>query len=136
MNRIDPRLRLEALRMSRFGVVGAVATATHLLLVSVLITATNLPTLAANTLAFLIAFGISLAGHYFWTFQKPGELRRATFRFMLVSLSAFICNTLVLAFALNAGWFSPLVTTLLAAAVIPLSTYLASRLWAFQVRTP
>jgi len=136
MNKISPRLRLEALRISRFGLVGVAATATHLLLVSALITATTLPTLAANTLAFLTAFGISLTGHYFWTFQKPGNARRATGRYMLVSFFALTSNTLVLAFALNAGWFSPLLTAILAAAVIPLASYLASSLWAFRAHNP
>ena len=75
MKNLSPRLQLEALRISRFGVVGAAATATHLLLVSILVAGTSLPTLTANTLAYLTAFGISLAGHYFWTFQKPGDLR-------------------------------------------------------------
>lgn len=136
MSNVSPRLRLEALRLSRFGMVGAAATVSHLLLASILITGTTLPILAANTVAFLTAFGISLTGHYCWTFQKPGDLRRAAIRFMLVSVSAFACNTLALALALNAGWFTPLVTTLLAAAVIPLATYLASRLWAFRAPTP
>jgi putative flippase GtrA len=133
MKTFNPRLKLEALRLSRFGAIGTAATVTHLLLVSLFTAGTTLAPLTANTLAYLVSFGISLGGHYFWTFQKPGDLGQSTLRFMLVSLAAFLSNTLALAFALEAGWFSPLITIFLAAAIIPLATYLASRLWVFRV---
>jgi putative flippase GtrA len=126
------RLWREAVIGFRFGIVGGIATVVHILIVAFLLSNTPLPTLAANTLAFLSAFGVSFTGNYLWTFGSPGHPRRAMRRFLLISCSAFAVNTLILATILRAGWLAPLYAAILSAAVIPAITFLASRLWGFQ----
>jgi putative flippase GtrA len=70
---VGKKLWREAIIASRFGLVGITATAVHMLAVSVLLSETQLPTLLANACAFLVAFCVSFAGNYVWTFQLPGE---------------------------------------------------------------
>jgi putative flippase GtrA len=53
-------------------------------------------------------------------------------RFFLISASAFAANTFLLAALLNADWLTPIATALSAATVIPLITFLASRMWGFR----
>jgi putative flippase GtrA len=130
--RIATYLWIELVLAGRFGLVGVAATAVHMLVVWLLIEASLLPTLAANLVAFLAAFGVSFAGNYYWTFQSPGSPRRAIRRFFLISSSAFAANTILLAGLLHAGWLPPTAAAITAAAVIPLITYMASRLWGFR----
>ena len=129
---VRKRLWREAIIAARFGLVGIAATAVHILVVYVLLSETLLPTLLANTLAFLTAFGISFSSNYIWTFQSPGNPPRALRRFLLISVSAFAINTLILAVILSAQWLSPFFAVTVSSTVMPLITFLVSRLWGFQ----
>ncbi len=70
---VGKKLWREAIIAARFGLVGITATAVHILAVSVLLSETQLPTLLANACSFLVAFCVSFAGNYVWTFQLPGH---------------------------------------------------------------
>jgi putative flippase GtrA len=131
-NTVRRKLWRETIIAARFGLVGVMATVVHIVVVSFVLSETLLPTLLANTLAFLAATCISFTGNYIWTFQSPGDPRRAMRRFLLISVSAFVANTLLLVTIIQAGWLSPLFATISSAAIIPLITFLASRLWGFQ----
>jgi putative flippase GtrA len=125
------RIWRELLTVLRFGIVGVMATTVHIFVVWVLLNHTHLATLIANAFAFLTAFGVSFSGHYFWTFQNPGDPGRAVRRFLLISSGGFAMNTLFLASMLRMGWLSPFASAVVSVAVIPLATFLASRLWGF-----
>ena len=116
----------------RFFLVGGMATIIHMLVVSILIYKTSLPVLAANLIAFMIAFGISFSGNYYWTFSKACRPKRAIRRFLLIATSAFAANSILLSALLNAGLLSPISSALIAALIIPSITFLGSRLWAFS----
>lgn len=126
------RLWSELVVAGRFGIVGIAATSLHVGVVWLLIETTVLPVLVANFVAFLTAFSVSFAGNYFWTFCAPGNPGRAMRRFFLISLSAIVANTSLLAGLVHTGWFSPVTSAITAATIIPLTTFLASRLWIFQ----
>lgn len=129
----QPRERtLRDLAMAaRFGLVGLAATGTHMLALLLFCERTALPLLLSNTLAFLVAFGISFGGHYFWTFRSPGAPLRAAGRFFVIAGIAFLCNTLTLLAVNASGFLSPFHASLAAIFVIPPTTYIASRLWGF-----
>lgn len=129
---VRKRLWRETLIAARFGLVGMAATVVHILVVSLLLAETVTPPLVANTLAFLTAFSISFTGNYLWTFRSPGAPSRAMRRFLVISVSAFAVNTFILAAILRTGWLPPFYAAIVSAAVVPLITFLASRLWGFQ----
>lgn len=116
---------------TRFGLVGLAATGTHMLALHFFCERTALPVLPSNTLAFLLAFGISFTGHYFWTFRAPGAPLRAAARFFVISGISFLFNTLTLLAANASGFFSPFHAALVAVFVIPPTTFIASHLWGF-----
>lgn len=122
----------EMIVAARFGIVGMVATAVHIMIVWLLLAFMAFSPLVANTFAFLTAFGISFFGHYRWTFGSPGNTGRAIKRFLLISVSAFVVNTLLLAFLVRGEWFSPTIAAIFSAAVVPLITFVTSRFWGFQ----
>lgn len=117
----------------RFGAVGGVATAIHLVILFVLLSHISLSLFLANATAFGCAFGVSFLGNYRWTFGAPGAVRLAVLRFFVVSLLAFLVNNLVLAAMLQANWLEPTLSALVSALVIPVITFLASRFWAFKI---
>lgn len=122
----------EIITAGRFGLVGLLATVVHIAIVWVLLALTNIVPVLANTLAFMVAFCISFVGNYLWTFRSPGSPRRAIFRFFVIAASAFIVNTLVLAFLVRQDWFSPVVSAILSASLVPVISFFASRLWGFE----
>lgn len=126
------RLAQELLIVFRFGLVGITSTAAHILIVWLLLFDTQVEPLVGNLCAFLIAFGISFSGNYIWTFRIQGHLGQAISRFLLISVSAFVLNTLALAGILHANFVSPSVAAIFAAMVIPAFTFIASRLWCFR----
>lgn len=122
----------EGLAILRFGLVGALATTVHIVTVWLLLTRFAINPIWANTLAFLTAFWFSFAGNYLWTFRSLGNLRRAIFRFFVIAVSAFVANSLLLAFLVNKGWFSPVVSAVFSSSITPIVSFLASRFWAFK----
>jgi len=127
------RIRYELFIAARFGTVGIIATAVHIMIVWLLLSLTELHPLVANAFAFMTAFVISFVGNYRWTFGSPGKPAKAMTRFFLISASAFSINTLLLAFLVRAGWFSPTISATFSAAVVPVITFLASRFWGFNL---
>lgn len=116
----------------RFGLVGSLATVIHVAILWMLLSETLLPVLMANTIAFLCAFGFSFAGNYLWTFGAPGSPKRAVLRFLTISASAFLLNSVLLATILELDWFDPTSAAIGTAAIIPVITFLASRFWGFK----
>lgn len=116
----------------RFALVGVGATLSHLGIVSVLLIYTTCPAVLANTLAFLLAFGVSFTGNYLWTFNRPGKVTQAMRRFFLISGSAFLLNTALLVGLLQLTALPAVYAAPSAALVVPVFTYLASRLWGFR----
>lgn len=128
------RLLRELFIAARFGVVGVCATALHIGVVWSLLTFTTMPALLANLVAFLCAFGLSFTGNYIWTFSNPGSAGKAMRRFFLISLTAFLINSTLLATILASGWLSPRLAAVASASVVPGITFLASRFWGFRQR--
>lgn len=126
------RLQHEAYLAIRFALVGCAATAVHIFVLWTLLSNTLLPVLIANAIAFLSAFGFSFTGNYLWTFGALGAPSQALQRFFLVSICAFILNSLLLAIALKLGWSSEPTAAMSVALIMPLITFFCSRLWAFN----
>ncbi len=113
-----------------FGVVGCCAAAVHLGIVS-LIVPLGLAPLAANVVGFCGAFGVSFAGHNYWSFPAAGrEKRRAALRFFLVACSSFALNETLYWLVLQTG-IDYRVALVLVLGTVALLTLLVSRYWAF-----
>lgn len=126
------RIRQELSLLSRFSLVGIVATAVHMSVVWFLISRNGMSPYAANVIAFLMAFMVSFSGQYYWTFVSTQHWRVAFARFFLLSGTAFLFNNLLLASILSANILSAALATVLAAGSIPVFTYFLARYWALK----
>ncbi len=116
--------------------VGASATLVHFGVVVALVSLGLAAPLAANVVAWGVAFMVSFVGHWRLSFaSQRAPARRASARFFLVSAAAFALNQLAYWLLLRAGWNYGVALAVVLAAVA-LATYLVSRHWAFAARHP
>lgn len=125
-------------RIAWFVFVGCAAAAVHLGTVVLLVSNLGWAPLAANVVAWLIAFCVSFSGHWHLTFPHSGApMVRAIRRFFSISLAGFAINESMYAVLLHftgARWYAAvLFFVLLAVAVI---TYVLSSRWAFRGTGP
>ena len=116
----------------KFGLVGAAATGVHIAAGVVLI-GVGWPAALANPVAFLFAFGVSFAGHLWYSFaQQNPDPRRALRRFAVVAGIGFVCNEAILIAILQTALVTAPVALALSTACAAALTFVLSRLWAFQ----
>lgn len=119
--------RAEAFQAIRFIIVGAVATATHMVVATLLYTLMQGRHIAiANFMAWLVAFGVSFWGHQRVTFKRQTTLRR----FLLMSLTGLAINYATLGGLLLTPLHS-LLAMLTAIAVAAATTYLLAKFHTF-----
>jgi putative flippase GtrA len=130
---LPPLLR----QLACFVAVGVAATATHWCLVVLLVEVWRLPAAAANLAGWVLAFGVSFAGHYTLTFRHANaNWKRSAWRFFLISAGGFAVNELAYVGLLHTMALPyDLLLALLLVAQAGL-TFLASRLWAFHHAAP
>lgn len=118
--------------MVRFGLVGLGATAVHLGVAWIAYRLAGVPPYWANGIAFSIAFGVSYLGHSSWTFGRRGAHARSLPRFLIIALIGYaLSNVLIWLIVTELG--RPFEIALLGILfVVPASTWLMARFWAFR----
>lgn len=116
-----------------FVAVGATATATHFLVVWLLVRGASLSPAWANMPAFWIAFCVSYAGHNVFTFAgRSQSLPSSVLRWMAVSVGGFLLNQSLYMLALR--WIQAvhyLVLLFFVTGIVTLMTYFLGKYWAF-----
>lgn len=116
-------------QLMRFGLVGGLATVTHLGVAWWLLYAwPALSPFLVNFGAFVIAFQVSFLGHSRFTFRQKGS----AVRFLVVTLSGFAINNTLLWLFLMAGVKSGFVAICLSVVLVPLFVFAGARLWVFK----
>jgi len=118
-------------QLVRFSFVGAAATLMHLLVGVTLIHAGWVPTIA-NAAAFSIAFFISFAGHFGYTFAAgSASIQASLVRFIAVALGGFAANEAIIAGLLIRHVLSPTSTLIVSTGLVAVATFALCRKWAF-----
>ena len=113
-----------------FVIFGVAASATH---VAVALSAARwlgMAPLTANTLAFVVALGVSYLGNAIVTFRVEPWRLRAFLKFCVLAVAGFILNqAVVYALTVRLGW--PFWASLMVVvALVPPATFLLAKLWA------
>jgi len=117
-----------------FGLVGASAAAVHFGVVWALVEICGWPALAANVAGFLLAFGVSFAGHHHLSFAaQKARVGESLPRFAAVAVLGFVSNELLYALLLSQGMEYRL-ALLLVLVLVAAMTWMLSRFWAFRTR--
>ena len=117
-----------------FGVVGVAATVVHYFVA--LAASMFIPIVFANPVGFLCAFWVSYFGHLHLTFQVSGMSKNHLARiakFFAVALAGFLVGQGALVVLLSkipmlADWQA----LMLAVAIVPITTFVISRIWVFK----
>lgn len=120
-------------QLLQFVLVGGTAAATHLAVVGLLVVLLGMPPLAANVLAFLVAFVVSYNGHALFTFSAARARGwPVVARFFAVACLSFVANELLYYIALNwLHWhyFWSLAAVLV---LVAIGTFVISKFWVFK----
>ncbi|GAA3999279.1 hypothetical protein GCM10022279_23750 [Comamonas faecalis] len=119
----------------QFVLVGGAAAATHLAVVALLVALLGLAPLAANVLAFLVAFVVSYNGHALLTFSGSGARGwPVVARYFAVASLGFAINELLYAAALHWLHWHYLWSLLAVLLLVAIGTFVLSKFWAFKAR--
>lgn len=123
-------------QLLQFVLVGGAAAATHLAVVGGLVSLTGMAPLAANVLAFLVAFVVSYNGHALLTFARvPVRGWAVAARFFAVACLSFALNELLYAVALYWLHWNYLWSLAAVLVLVAVATFLLSKFWAFKARS-
>lgn len=129
-----------AIQFIKFGAVGGAATLTHVGSFSLGIELFGMRPLVSNLAAFCMAFGVSFAGHFCWTFRDQTKVRRqgsrlpweALFRFLAVAVAGLALNSLAVFLVVNKFNLPYGYACVLMLTVVPFCTFMLSKFWAFS----
>ena len=120
-------------QLMRFGVVGVTAMAVHLLAVYAFVTGLDLNPLAANIMAFLIAFQVSYFGHARYTFNVADpKSHQHKIKFFAVAVFSLLLNEASYSILLNVFHMQYFIALTLVLFGVAVCTFVLSRLWAFR----
>jgi putative flippase GtrA len=117
-----------------FAVVGALATATHLATALLARKGFGASPMAANFAGYAASVGVSYLGNARFTFGRPALHGAQFVRFLVVSLAGLCLNqaiTWLMAVRLGLPFWVALGAVV---TVVPVFSFLVSRLWAFRER--
>jgi putative flippase GtrA len=116
----------------RFVIVGVSAMLVHLFMVTIVLVPLGMAPLAANVIAFLVAFQVSYQGHMRLTFRQSGATHRTALpRFFAVSCISFAVNEAMYFVLLH---YTPLdyrSALLIVLATVAVLTFVLGKIWAF-----
>lgn len=133
------KLKTEAGSAGKFVLVGLAATLTHASIAGSLLEGGYLSAMPANVCGFAVAFLVSFAGHYHWSFshlRTDNTMVIAMARFFVVAVSGFAVNALTLTLWLGLSPWPDLIGLMVSIAVVPALTFAGARLWAFSHTNP
>lgn len=121
-------------RLTRFSITGGSSTAVHFCTVMLLVASRLLTPIAANIIAFLIAFSVSYFGHSRWTFAdfKNNSNKRTLPKFFATAVFSFTLNESLFAYLIYVENMPYRIALLIVLASVSIVTFLISRYWAFR----
>jgi putative flippase GtrA len=130
-----------AVQYAKFGCVGILATASHIVVFTGLIEFFKVVPLIANILAFCVAVLVSFLGHFHWTFKIEAkqplfrfrQQRVAFARFLAVALLGLGLNSLMVFLVVDISQLSYRYAIVPMALVVPSIMFLISKFWAFRL---
>lgn len=119
----------------RFGLVGLIATGTHMGVLVLCVEWLGWAPLPSSILGFIAAVLDSYFLNYYWTFKTCHGHSRTFLRYLAVTLIGLALNTAIMSALLNLLHWWYLWAQLAVLLVVPLSNYLLNRYWTFNANS-
>ncbi|MEZ5953017.1 MAG: GtrA family protein [Hyphomonas sp.] len=119
-------------QIARFGLVGIAATAVHATVAFSLTFTTSLNQLLINTIAFLVAFCFSGAGHTLYTFRVQENHAGAVAKWFVISVAGLCIGNAIIFAGMNWAGLSRAIAQGAAIFGTVVFSFFGSRLWAFR----
>lgn len=119
-------------RFIRFSGVGVIGTAAHYAVLILLVQLIAINPVVASSLGALLGALVNYHLNYHYTFQSSKRHREALTKFMVVAVTAFFLNALMMyAFVTILQWHY-LLAQILTTGLVFLWTFLANLMWSFR----
>ncbi|MEJ7668728.1 MAG: GtrA family protein [Casimicrobiaceae bacterium] len=115
-----------------FVIMGALATGTHILCLTLLVELSGWPPVSASCIGAIAGALVSYWLNYHHTFRSTRPHQAALSRFLIVAVVAFIVNGALLAGMLRSFGPHYLLAQVLTTLIVLIFTFSAGRLWAFR----
>ena len=119
-------------QVARFAVTGMLATATHYIVLRLLVEGAHLAPALATALAFSVAVGVTYIGQSRWVFRQRLGTWGGAGRFLTTAIGGLIANVAIMFIAVDLIGLHYLVGFLTALVVVPVATFVISKLWVFR----
>jgi putative flippase GtrA len=121
------------LQILRFGTVGVAAAMVQLFSLMLLVETNLLHPLAANIIAFMIAFQVSYWGHRHFTFGAHDLAHITTLpRLFVLAVCTFMANEFLFYIFLNLFHLQYMLALIVVLAILPVATFSLSKFWVFR----
>lgn len=118
-------------RLARYGSVGAVATASHYALLSLLVEGAHWPAWLASGAGALLGAQVAFWGNRWFTFAHRGAWWPAWWRFHATAVAGALLGMLLVDAGVRAG-LHYLLAQAAATLLVMLAGYATNRIWAFR----
>ncbi|MBS3027307.1 MAG: GtrA family protein [Dolichospermum sp. DET50] len=117
----------------RYGIVGAIGTITHLLILLLLVEILSFNPIISSSLAFIVVVFISYYLNYNWTFKSTTKHFTVLIRYIIVCLSGFTLNIIIMFIVVDVLNLYYMLGQIISIIVIPISNFILNNRWAFKV---
>lgn len=126
-------LRKPIAQLLRFGIVGVAATIVHMSVAFALHYLLNLSPLLSNFFAFLVAWCVSYAGQFSWTFKNSSAgHKQSAPKFFAVSVLSLILNQIIIWVTAEYFQIPFYLAVIFVVTSVPLVTFFLSKYWVFR----
>lgn len=117
----------------RYGIVGAIGTITHLLILLLLVEILSFNPIISSSFAFIVVVFISYYLNYNWTFKSTTKHFTVLIRYIMVCLSGFTLNIIIMFIVVDVLNLYYMLGQIISIVVIPISNFILNNRWAFKV---
>lgn len=129
----DAIKQLTSITLVRYGVAGACAAITHLLIFELLLRFTAVEILLASAIGFIFAIAVNYPLQYFWTFQSSSAHGQAFGRYLAVTMLMLAANIWLMYLLLPLLPIPPTLCQALVIVIVFIINFLFNRSFTFNV---
>lgn len=116
----------------RYGIVGAIGTITHIMLLLILVEVFLFDPVVGSSIAFVAVVIISYYLNYNWTFKAKNNHLTALARYVAVCLIGFGLNAGIMFAVVELFQLWYVLGQIISVVVIPISNFILNSRWAFK----